>query len=101
MSPPCYDEHDRLSIEVDLIESAIQLVASGAATRSIVAGLSLAEAALPIAARRARDMAIELGAVPRIGGAGLDVVVSRRPTLVSLSTAEERAGPWGRSGHGA
>lgn len=74
---------DQVSLEVGLIESAMRLVASGAATRTIVAGLVMTDAALAITAGLAREMDVELGTVPRFDAPGMDVVVMRRPTVVS------------------
>jgi hypothetical protein len=69
----------RLEREIDLIEGAMRLVASGAATRTVIAGLRLADAALAIADRRAEGLGVEVSAIRAAGDVGRDVIVQRRP----------------------
>lgn len=74
---------DRIDLEVDLIDSAMRLVASGAATRTIVAGLRVPDAAMTIAARRAGWLDVEIDSIWRPGESGHDVIVRRRSRRVA------------------
>lgn len=63
--------------EAELIASAMRLVASGGATRAVVANLSLADAAMTIAARKASGLGVELESIWRPDEHGHDVIVRR------------------------
>ncbi len=63
--------------EVELLASAVRLVASGGARRTTVGGLRLSEAAIAIVRPMAADMGVELEPLWRTDEEGLDVLVRR------------------------
>jgi hypothetical protein len=71
-----------LERETELIASAMRLVAAGGATRAIVAGLRLTDAALAIAARDAAELGVIVEAIARPDHRGLDALVRRRPLVL-------------------
>jgi hypothetical protein len=64
--------------EAELVASAVRLVASGGAQRTVVAGLRLGEAALTIVGPLAVSLGVLLEPMWRADEEGTDVVV-RRP----------------------
>jgi len=71
-----------LERETGLIVSAMRLVSGGGATRAIVAGLRLTEAALRIAAVDAADLGVIVERIARPDRQGHDVLI--RPRLYAL-----------------
>ena len=71
------DVRQLIDQEADLIASAMRLVASGVAPRTVVAGLRLTDAALTIAARQAGGLGVRVEAIWRPDETGQDVVVTR------------------------
>lgn len=61
--------------EVALIDSAMRLVASGAATRALVAGLRMADVAALIAGRNAAGSGVIVEIVDGFDARGRDVIV--------------------------
>lgn len=68
---------DTIDREAALISSAVRLVASGASSRTVVAGLRLAEAALTVARPLAMELHVVLEPLWSADEDGTDVVVSR------------------------
>jgi hypothetical protein len=76
---PLVDDPLAADREADLVESAIRLVASGAAARTVVAGLHDAEAAVGVLRWLASSAGVSLETIDRAGQSGRDVVVRRLP----------------------
>ena len=66
--------------DVELIGSAMRLVAAGASTRTTVAGIHLTDAALAIAVASAVALGVRVETIRRPDGTGDDVVVTRIAT---------------------
>ena len=74
------DVQSTIDREVDVLESAIRLVASGATTRTVVAGLRLSEAVMPLVTPIAQRHGVTLEPIYRTDEEGWDIVV-RRPAV--------------------
>ena len=68
-----------LDREIELLTSAVRLVASGAATSTIVAGLQLAEVAMQAVAPIARDSGVVMDMLWGPDERACDVRVRERP----------------------
>ena len=71
--------------EAELLESAVRLVASGAANRTTVGGLHLTEVVIAIVRPLAADLGVELEPLWRTDEEGMDVLVRRADTTVAPS----------------
>jgi hypothetical protein len=69
--------HSAVERELRMVENAIAVVAAGGAPRVTVAGLSLAEAILPVARTLAEDAGVRLVPLWHPDDAGLDITIER------------------------
>jgi len=66
-------------LEIELVLSAMRLVAAGVTARTVVAGLRGPEDALALAGDAARELGVIVEPLPRAAGPGIDIAVRRHP----------------------